>query len=115
MKASGVVWGLSINWTTDHGPRTTENALAMSDEKNNDEVNEPTVEYSSLKKTITVFQGFEAMDSDRIKTLSGLSPARRLAAFSRNRKRIFKNILLSDNTFPPFKKTIRLIKLPYEF
>ena len=82
-------------------------------EPDRNQLNEPQAEYG--KKRITVFNAFQAMEADRITVLASLSYEQRLAVLSRNRKSIFKSILLPGEIFPPFKKIIQVSKLTYEF
>jgi len=88
----------------------------MENEQKDKQVNEPEVAYSiSPKKQIVVFNSFEEMEQDRLKGLASLSHGQCLQILSRNRRRIFKDILLPDGTFPPFKKVIQISQLHYDF
>ena len=75
-------------------------------------LNEPSVAYG--KKRITFYNSIEEMQADRYKNLAKLTPQQNLATLSRNRKLIFKDILLSDGNIPFFEKALELIRLDYE-
>lgn len=84
--------------------------------EDDNQLNEPQAAYNaSGKKRITVFKSFEEENEYTHKMRAALSYEECLQALSRNRKRIFKNILLPNHSLPLFKKVIRVNTLPYEF
>lgn len=88
--------------------------FTMKEEKKDKEVNEPAAEYSSLKKKITVFSSFEAMEEHTHRALAALSYEERLCNLETLRKRIFNKSLLPNGNWPPLSRKLTITKLPYE-
>ena len=86
----------------------------MKDEKKENELNEPSVEYrTNQQKRITFFKSFEEENEYTHKMRAATSYEERLSNLEERRKIVYNAPLKNGEWFPLLRK-FTVIKLPYE-
>lgn len=85
----------------------------MSDEENNNNINEPQAEYvkrfeQSDGKVVSFYTSFEAMAEDEYKQAASFSYEKRLAILTDLKCKLFSDELDENGFFKPFKQIIEI-------
>jgi hypothetical protein len=86
----------------------------MSDTPNNDnEVNEPGLNYQPMKKTLTFFKSLDDQKDYQLKLMAEQTPFESMRKMESLRRLFLKNFLQDDGNWPPLKRLFKM-KKPFE-